>query len=315
VTGATGFVGGWLTREIEQAGHQATPAPAASGLDIADAQAVDSLVASSHPDVIAHLAAVAFGPDAQSDPARAVSTNIGGTIAVVEAAIAHRVPLLAVSSSEVYRVGAGVTMPLTEAHPLGPRGIYGRTKAGAEGVVRSAVAERRLEAIIARPFNHTGPGQRASFAVPAFAGRITAAVRHGETSIRAGNVDAARDLGDVRDVVVAYRLLLEQLVRGLPADAPRVVNIASGRVATMREVIAQLAQLASATIEIEQDPALLRRDDPMFIAGSAEPLRVLTGWEPKISLEETLRDVLAANSTAQEGGAATVGGAHSSSRT
>ena len=301
ITGATGFVGGWLAKEIEGAGHQALPAPDESRLDIADASSVDALVASSRPDVIAHLAAVAFGPDAAADPARAASTNIGGTIAVVEAAVAHHVPLLAISSSEVYRVGPGVTMPLTEAHALGPRGIYGLTKAAAEGIVRSAVAERGLEAIVVRPFNRTGPGQRPTFAIPAFAARITDAIRNGQRSIRAGNVDAARDLGDVRDVVVAYRLLLERLVRGLPADAPRIVNVASGCVVTMRAVIAQLAALASATIEVEQDPDLLRRDDPMLIVGSSERLRALTGWEPTIVLEDTLRDVLAAQRSAGEG--------------
>jgi GDP-4-dehydro-6-deoxy-D-mannose reductase len=296
VTGATGFAGRWLVRELERSGHEAIPAPPAARLDVADRDAVDALVAATRPQAIAHLAAVSFGPDAVDDPLAALRTNVGGTIAVVEAALAHDVALLAVSSAEVYRVGPETVMPLTEEHPLGPRGAYGLTKAGAEGVVVGAATDRGLRAMVVRPFNHTGPGQRPAFAVPAFASRIIEAVRRGDHAIRAGNVDAARDLSDVRDVVVAYRLVLEGLVDGLPKDAPGILNVACGRAVTMREVIDRLAGLLGVSVDIEQDSALLRPDDPALIVGSAERLRALTGWAPRIALEETLRDVLDARS-------------------
>jgi GDP-4-dehydro-6-deoxy-D-mannose reductase len=292
VTGANGFVGRWLVAELEAAGHEAVAAPPAQELDIADLAGVGALVASVRPDAVAHLAAVSFGPDASADPDVALRTNVGGTVAVVEAALAARVPLLAVSSSEVYRVRSGEPMPLAEDHPLGPRAAYGLSKAGAEGVVLGAVATRGLEAIVVRPFNHTGPGQRPLFAVPAFAGRILEAARQGDRTIRAGNVDAARDLSDVRDVVVAYRRLLELLVDRPARALPLVVNVASGRAIKMRDVIARLAAAVGHEVEIEIDSGLLRPDDPPVIVGNAALLRELTGWSPRIDLDETLRDVL-----------------------
>ena len=293
VTGGTGFVGRWLVRELEAGGHVPVVAPASSILDLEDATAVGALVAAAAPDAIAHLAAISFGPDATADPAAAMRTNVGGTIAVVESAIARGVPLLAVSSSEVYRVGPDIAMPLTERSAVGPRSVYGLTKAGGEGVVLGA-ASRGLDAVVVRPFNHTGPGQRPTFAVPAFAGRILEARGRGDSWIRAGNVDAARDLSDVRDVVAAYRLLLEALVAGIPSTAPRLFNMASGQAVTMRDVISRLARVAGVQISVEPDPSLLRPDDPALIVGSAERLHAFTGWTPRIDLEETLRDVLAA---------------------
>jgi GDP-4-dehydro-6-deoxy-D-mannose reductase len=305
VTGATGFAGRWLTRELEAAAHEVIAAPPAAVLDIADSVAVERLVGTTRPDVIAHLAAVSFAPDAAADVATALDTNVGGTLAVVEAAIAHQIPLLTTSSSDVYRVRPGEPMPLSEERALGPRGAYGLTKVGAEGIVLAAIRSRGLAALVVRPFNHTGPGQRPMFAVPAFAGRIITAARRGDGFIRAGNVDTARDLGDVRDVVYAYRLLLEVLGGGLPDGTPPVLNIATGWAVSMREVIRRLAEFAGVDLDVIQDPSLTRQDDPSEIVGSSRLLTDLTGWRPRIDLDTTLRDVMDARRAelrAREGG-------------
>ena len=181
---------------------------------------------------------------------------------------------------------------MTEASPLHPRGVYGLTKLAAEALAIASADEHGLEAAVARSFNHTGPGQRPVFAVPAFARRVLEARAAGVHEIRAGNVDVARDIGDVRDVVRAYRLLAEALVQGRVQGGNRAYNIASGRAVTMRAVIDRLASLADWPVTIVRDPELIRTEDPSVIRGDFTALRALTGWEPRIDLERTLADVL-----------------------
>jgi GDP-4-dehydro-6-deoxy-D-mannose reductase len=292
VTGAIGFVGGWLQEELVAAGHEVIAAPGPDVLDIADQLGIRDAIRVARPDAVVHLAAMAFAPDAAADAAEAIRVNVGGTLAVVEACrmAAPRPALLVVGSSDVY-VPSPTDAPLTETSPLGPRGVYGLTKLAAEALALSS-ADDGLEVAVARSFNHTGPGQRPVFAVPAFARRILEARATGSHEILAGNVDVARDIGDVRDVVRAYRLLVEALVEGRVRGGRRVYNVASGRAVTMRAVIDRLAALADWPVTIARDSELVRADDPAVIRGDFTALRDLTGWEPRIDLDRTLADLL-----------------------
>jgi GDP-4-dehydro-6-deoxy-D-mannose reductase len=294
VTGAIGFVGTWLLPELRSAGHDVVGFPGPDVLDIAYQPGVLAAVRAAQPDAIAHLAGMAYAPDASADSAEAIRVNVGGTLAIVEACrqAAPGAALLVVGSSEVY-VPPLAGEALTESSPLGPRGVYGLTKLAAEALALARAMDGSLEVAVARSFNHTGPGQRPVFAVPAFAGRILEARRSGAKKIRAGSVDVARDIGDVRDVVRAYRLLLEALAaRRVPRDR-RVYNVASGRAVTIRSIIERLAAITEWPVEIEIDPALVRLDDPVVIRGDAAALRELTGWEPRVDLDTTLRDLVA----------------------
>ena len=106
-------------------------------------------------------------------------------------------------------------------------------------------------------------------------------------------MDLLRDIGDVRDVVRAYRLLLEALACGrIPADR-RIYNVASGRAVTMRSIIEELGRVAGWPVTMIQDPGLVRTDDPPVIRGDSSALREVTGWEPRVALEQTLADLLA----------------------
>ena len=147
---------------------------------------------------------------------------------------------------------------------------------------------------MARAFNHAGPGQRPVFVVPAMAQRVMAVKRGLATSIPAGNLDVRRDLNDVRDVVVAYRLMVEAAAGGGLEERLTVVNIASGEVVSVRSVIERLCSLAGVSPVIEIDQSLVRFQDPVEIRGDATFINELVGWKPSIPLEQTLRDVLAA---------------------
>jgi GDP-4-dehydro-6-deoxy-D-mannose reductase len=298
VTGADGFVGRWLSEALAATGHEAVPAPPIDRLDIGDAPAVRDLVASVRPDAVVHLAAVAYAPDAAADPGEALRVNVGGTLAVVEACLAQADPpaLLVAGSSEVY-AAPPPGEALTETSPIAPRNPYALTKVAAEAVTVEATV-RGLRGVVVRAFNHTGPGQRDSFAIPAFARRIVEARREGRHGIRVGNVDVWRDVGDVRDTVRAYVLLLEALADDRVAERPPVFNVATGRPVSIRWAIERLSEAAAWPIDLEVDPALVRASDPPWIAGDHARLTQVTGWEPDIPIERTLVDVLAAASAA-----------------
>jgi len=298
VTGAVGFVGQWLERELRSHGHEVVAAPGPDALDIADRTALvhwlDDPVGA--PEAVVHLAGMAFAPDAGHDPAEAFRVNVGGTVALFEALreIDIRPPVLVSGSADAYGTPRPEDLPLREDAPLAPNRPYSLSKVAQEGVAAEAAARYGFPVVVTRSFNHTGPGQRPVFVVPAMAHRIMAVKRGLATSIPAGNVDVRRDLTDVRDVVVAYLLLLEAAARGALGDRLTIVNVASGEVVTVRSVIERLSALAGVTPLIEIDQSLVRAGDPVEIRGDATLIRQLVGWQPRIPLEQTLVDILAA---------------------
>jgi GDP-4-dehydro-6-deoxy-D-mannose reductase len=169
---------------------------------------------------------------------------------------------------------------------------YGLSKLAQERAALEIGAANNIPLVVVRAFNHTGPGQRPEFVVPALAARIVSARESGKWTIRAGNVDVRRDISDVRDVVRAYRLLLEALGRSQLPPGPRIYNVASGRAVAIRELVHMLAVLAGIEVEINLDPALVRSDDPPEIRGDATLLKELTGWRPEIPLAQTISDLL-----------------------
>jgi GDP-4-dehydro-6-deoxy-D-mannose reductase len=297
VTGANGFVGRWLEPELRDHGHEVVCSPGPEVLDIADRSGLARWFdnAGDRPDAVIHLAGMAFAPDASHDPVEAFRVNVGGTLALFEALreLGIRPPVLVSGSADVYGMARPEDLPLREDAPSAPDSPYALSKVSQEGAAAEASARYGFPVVVTRSFNHTGPGQRPVFVVPAMAQRVLAMKNGQATTIPAGNIDVRRDLTDVRDVVVAYRRLLEAAAEGQLVDRFTVVNVASGEVIAVRDIIGRLCALAGVMPAIEKNQSLVRVGDPTEIRGDATLIAQLVGWKPVISLEQTLFDVLA----------------------
>jgi GDP-4-dehydro-6-deoxy-D-mannose reductase len=283
LTGGSGFVGGWLRAHLESSGDEV--AELADGVDIRDPDGVRSALRDVEPDVVYHLAALTHVGRSWEAPEETIQVNVVGTLHVLEAARrATRPPrVLLVSSAEVY--GAAGGDPLGESAELRPVTPYAASKVAAEFLGLEAFLGRGLEVVRCRPFNHVGPGQSDAFVVSGLARRIAESELSG-AEVRVGNLSAARDFTDVRDVVRAYRMLARDGVAG------EVYNVSSGVAVTVAEIFDRLAALARAPVRRVEDPELFRPVDVPLVVGNAARLHAATGWEPTIGLETTLGDVL-----------------------
>lgn len=290
VTGAGGFVGRHLLPVLAETFPDAELHPARA--DLLDPAAVDAEVAALRPDACVHLAAVSAIRAATADPDRAWRVNLGGTLALARALLAHApgATLVYASSADIYGASFRAGAALNEAALPAPLNTYAATKAAAD-LALGALAAEGLRAVRVRPFNHTGPGQSSAFVVAAFAEQV-ARIRAGlqPPRMRVGALDPMRDFLDVRDVCRAYALCLRHADRLAPGA---VLNVASGTPRRVGDVLAALLALAGVEAEIETDAARLRPADIPTAAGDARRARDVLGWEPDVPWQRTLSDVLA----------------------
>lgn len=309
MTGADGFVGRFLVRRLLADGHAVIGAVrhgephGDAGLTGAERKAVmwtpleldadspmDQLVAAG-PDAVVHLAAVASSSEARRDPAAAWVVNAVGTARLLDTLARGRDagradPLvLVVSSSEVYGAGSGERRRV-ESDPIQPQSPYGATKAATEIAALEVWRRTGLRVIVARAFQHTGPGQSLTYVVPALARRIREARAAGQRMVTTGNLEPVRDVSDVRDVVSAYVSLLGA------GQAGAIYNVCRGEGQRLVDIFAKLAKLLGASVEPEADPALLRAGDIPHLVGDPGRLQAATGWMPAHSFDQTLQDVV-----------------------
>jgi len=212
-------------------------------------------VAGAAPDAIVHLAGQAFVPLSVVDPLGTLAVNATGTAHVLEAARAVRARVLVVSSAEVYGIQRPERMPLDETAVLRPGNAYAASKVAAETYALAWHRSYGLDVVVARPFNHIGPGQDERFVVASFARQLADIAGGAPPLLRVGNLEAQRDFLDVRDVAAAYVLLLAN------GRAGEVYNICSGRPVAIREVLRQLITIARVPVEIRDDPERMRSSD------------------------------------------------------
>lgn len=286
VTGANGFVGTWLTAYLRERGDEVV------GMDhevnITDGPALRDAVVEVSPDAIYHLAALSHVGESWVNPDAVLQVNAVGTLHVLDAARACAQPprVLVTSSAEVYGAVHQDQLPVTEDTRLAPVTPYAASKVAAEYLGVQAHLAYGLPVIRVRPFNHVGPGQSSAFVVAALASRIVEAAREKATTIAVGNLEARRDVTDVRDIVRAYRLLIES---GTPGE---VYNVCSGRDVAISEIADRLLHLADADLVLTPDPDLMRPVDVPVVRGDPSKLHAATGWKPDIDLDTTLRDIL-----------------------
>lgn len=300
VTGAGGFAGShlvehlaaqspvvaWYRSDPPQELRAGTVSVRWANLDLLDRDRVRREIRALRPSAVYHCAGVAHVANSWRDTTTPLAGNVLATHYLLDAirrAGCHTRVLLT-GSAAVY---AASHLALTEDSPVAPASPYALTKLAQEQLVLRALVEDGIEVVVARAFNHTGPRQSPAYVAAGLARQI-ARIEHGDQPpvMQVGNLDAQRDLTDVRDTVEAYRLLM---ANGKPGQ---IYNVASGTARSIRQLLDALLAKARLSITVTQDPALLRPSDTPVVVGDAARIRALTGWAPRIGFDRMLDDLL-----------------------
>ncbi|GMK43321.1 GDP-mannose 4,6-dehydratase [Paenibacillus glycanilyticus] len=305
ITGITGFVGSHLAEHLLGEGIEVTgtmrshsslrhirhllPDMCLYECELMDAQAVERMMADIRPDLIFHLAAQSFVPLSWESPAETMTNNIVGQVHLLEAVrklgLASKV-LIACSSEEYGHVEED-EVPVKETNPLRPISPYAVSKIAQDYLGYQYFKTYGQHIIRTRTFNHHGPRRGEQFVSSNFAKQI-AEIEKGlkPPVLYVGNVDAKRDFTDVRDVVRAYRMAMDN------CEAGEIYNIASGQCHEIREVIRILLSYSTVDITIEEDKTRLRPSDVKVLVGDYSKFYEQTGWKPEIPFEQTMKDLL-----------------------
>ena len=301
ITGVSGFVGNHLVAHLLAQGDEVLGTCLVGDhprsdikvrqLDITSLDNCRQVFEENRPEVIYHLAGLSFVPDCEKDFLNTLSVNVNGVYNIFRACeeIKLKTTIVLVSSFEVYGRVKPQELPLTENTPVQPCHGYSLSKVMAEHVARkfsrSWFAEgSSVDSVIVRPANHIGAGQRLEFAAPSFACQL-ARIKQGKAPpvIKVGNLEAMRDFTDVRDIVRAYRLAA--------VSGHGVYNLCSGKPVAIQVLLDKLIEISGIDVVIEQDSTRMRPSDMRELYGSAEKALRELGWQPTISLSDSLRDV------------------------
>lgn len=287
VTGDTGFVGRQMLAQLPGCVGLSALRP---WLDIRDKAALIEVLSALKPQRVVHLAAQSFVPESFRDPETTFSVNFIGTFRLLEALQESGFTgrLLFVGTGDVYGPVTAADLPLKEERALHPANPYAVSKLAAEALCGQWSRSRstHFEIVMARPFNHIGPGQATAFVVADFARQI-ARIRQGlaPAVLSVGNIQVTRDFTDVQDVIAAYGLLLEAGAAG------GVYNVCSGIERRLDDIIQQLLNCAGIEARIEIDPTRYRPAEQPRVYGDNTKLIATTGWQPRIPLASSLKTI------------------------
>jgi|TARA_B100001971_G_scaffold132780_1_gene122591 GDP-4-dehydro-6-deoxy-D-mannose reductase len=251
-----------------------------------DPAGVARAIAEIRPTEVYHCAGVANVGGSWSNNHTTLRTNVLGTEHLLTAVRDHGAParVLIPGSALVYRPSNSA---IDETAPLGPVSPYGLSKLAQEMLALAAARQDGMAVLVTRSFTHVGPGQALSYAASSFAEQI-ARIEAGQAEpvLSVGNLEARRDLTDVRDTVRAYQLLMTGGLRATP------YNVCSGRAFQISEVLDGLLSNASVEVSVRQDPSRTRPNDNPLLLGDRSRITRDLGWSPEIPISETLSDLL-----------------------
>ena len=307
ITGSSGFVGQHFIGFLEKQGNPVTVLGLDCQLasrqrafkhvrfsfkkvDLQNFAKVKRTLGGFRPDYLLHLASFSSISFSWQHPQLSFQNNTSIFLNLLEAVRQLKLTtrILVVGSAEEYGRVNAANLPLRETFPLNPPSPYACAKVAQELLAKIYVQGFGLKIVLTRSFNHLGPGQKGVFAIPSFARQLISFKKrhrsHGQ--LVAGNLSSVRDFVDVRDVVRAYDLLLKRGRNG------EVYNVCSGTGTPLKGILEKMAGLCGVKVTVKVDARLIRPTDVPVTIGYPGKLKKL-GWAPTISLEKSLRDVLA----------------------
>jgi GDP-4-dehydro-6-deoxy-D-mannose reductase len=303
ITGGSGFVGQWTSRGALERGWSVFAgtlegAPISSvlssrerdaicwlELDVSSESGIAKALHTAAPDVVVHLAGIAFPPEANAAPARAFEVNVLGAQRLLAALGSTTVRTLVIGSAEQYGLQDSSAYPIPETATLRPLTPYSVSKAAQELVALMAHRAYGADVICTRSFNHSGVGHAQSYLLPSLVRRARELPPSGGT-LQMGNGTAIRDYLHVADVAEAYLRLLES------GKAGEVYNVSSGQGLTVHEIAERVLKRTGVTADISSESTLLRPIDVPILVGDNAKLRAATGWAPRRSIDDIIDDLI-----------------------
>jgi len=296
IFGAGGFVGAYLAQEFLDAGYQVSGSDILESVrlpksvtyyqaDLLESNAVTDVIVKSQPDIVVNLAAISSVGLSWKIPQKTIEVNVIGTLNILEAVkgLSQLPKVLLVGSSEEYEVSSA---PISEQQTIRANNPYGISKVTQERFAYIYKEQYGIKVYYVRPFNHTGVGQSNTFVLPSFCEQVAEIEKTGKPgTIKVGNLEAWRDFSHVKDIVRAYRMVVES------EDNDIVFNIGSGQALSLKELLDYITSLATVEIKVEVDPARFRPIDNPYICCNNTFIEQELGWKPEHTVFEALSEM------------------------
>lgn len=294
IIGIDGFVGGHLKSELISNGYEVVGTALNHSdenirvMDILDLQSISKVISEVKPDVIFHMAGQSSVALSWKEPRLTFDLNVNGTINILEVVknFNTKIKILIVGSSDQYGKVSNDNFFVDESVPLNPTTPYAISKCTQEQIALLYARDYGMNVYLTRSFNHIGVGQKKGFVIPDVASGIADIEAGKANRLLVGNLSAERDFSDVRDIVRAYRLIVEK------GKSNTVYNVGSGNTYSIENLINTLISMSKCTISVESDAARMRKSDTPVIKCNNSRLIEDTGWNPQFDINTTLEDVL-----------------------